>query len=114
MSVKYTILKSTVRMFGVNKIMAQPYDELKKKFGTGKKPPAIPRLADDEMKISVLKICGFPTLYIRHKNKTDYIGIYLAGGGSAEACKNQRKRYAAALLSVIRQVLSFGRLCYAV
>ncbi|MGN0655683.1 MAG: alpha/beta hydrolase [Ruminiclostridium sp.] len=81
MSVKYTFLKSVVRMLHVNKMMAEPYDELKRKFKTGKKSPAIPHLTDDEMEICVLKICDNPTLYIRHKKRTAHVGIYLAGGG---------------------------------
>lgn len=81
MSVKYTILKAMFHIIPIQKFMAKPYDELMKMFHTAEAKPSIPELKDPELTVQTHKVEKFPVLEISHKKKSDYVCIYVAGGG---------------------------------
>lgn len=81
MSLKYSILKTMFHIIPMQKIMAKPYAELMKMFHTAEAKPSIPQLKDPEFTFQTHKIENFPVLEISHKKKTDYVCIYVAGGG---------------------------------
>lgn len=81
MSLKYSIIKTMFHIIPMQKIMAKPYDELMKTFHTAEATPSIPQLNDPEFTFQTHKIENFPVLEISHKKKTDYVCIYVAGGG---------------------------------
>lgn len=81
MSLKYTIIKTIFHIIPMQKIMAKPYDELIKLFHTAEAKPSIPRLEDPEFTFQTHKVENFPVLEISHKKKSDYVCIYVAGGG---------------------------------
>ena len=81
MSLKYSIIKTMFHIIPIQKVMAKPYDELLKTFHTAEAKPSIPELKDPEFTFQTHKVDGFPVLEISHKKKTDYVCIYVAGGG---------------------------------
>lgn len=81
MSVKYTLIKKVIAIINVQKIMAQPYDNLQRIFKTAKAQPNIPKLSDPELDFLVFKINGFPVLYVKHKHPVKGVCVYVAGGG---------------------------------
>lgn len=81
MSVKYTVLKAMFRIVPMQKIMAKPYEELTKLFHTETAKPSIPNLSDPELTFETRMVGNSPVLEISHKKKTDYVCIYVAGGG---------------------------------
>ena len=81
MSVRYTILKTMFHIIPIQKFMAKPYDELMKMFHTAEAKPSIPELKDPELTVQTHKVEKFPVLEISHKKKSDYVCIYVAGGG---------------------------------
>lgn len=81
MSVRYTILKTMFHIIPIQKFMAKPYDELMKLFRTAEAKPSIPELKDPELTFQAHTIENFPVLEISHKKKSDYVCIYVAGGG---------------------------------
>ena len=81
MSLKYSIIKTMFHIIPIQKVMAKPYDELLKTFHTAEAKPSIPELKDPEFTFQTHKVDNFPVLEISHKKKTDYVCIYVAGGG---------------------------------
>lgn len=81
MSLKYIILKAMFHIIPMQKIMAKPYDELTKLFHTADAKPSIPRLEDPELTFQTHMAENFPVLEISHKKKSDYVCIYVVGGG---------------------------------
>lgn len=81
MSLKYSIIKTMFHIIPIQKVMAKPYDELLKTFHTAEAKPSIPELKDPEFTFQTHKVDNFPVLKISHKKKTDYVCIYVAGGG---------------------------------
>lgn len=81
MSLKYSIIKTMFHIIPIQKVMAKPYDELLKTFHTAEAKPSIPELKDPEFTFQTHKVDSFPVLEISHKKKTDYVCIYVAGGG---------------------------------
>ena len=81
MSLKYTIIKAIFHIVPVQQMMAKPYDELIKMFHTAEAKPSIPQLKDSELTFETHKIGKSPVLAVSHKKKTDYVCIYVAGGG---------------------------------
>ena len=81
MSVKYTMLKAVFRILPVQQMMAKPYEELLKLFKTAEAKPKIPRLQDPDFMAETYLVEEFPVLTISHKKKTDFVCIYVAGGG---------------------------------
>ena len=81
MSLKYSIIKTMFHIIPIQKVMAKPYDELLKTFHTAEAKPFIPELKDPEFTFQTHKVDNFPVLEISHKKKTDYVCIYVAGGG---------------------------------
>lgn len=65
----------------MQKMMAKPYDELLKMFHTAEAKPVIPELKDPELTFQTHKVESFPVLEISHKKKSEYVCIYVAGGG---------------------------------
>ena len=81
MSLKYTIIKAVFHVVPVQKVMAKPYEELMKLFHTAEAKPSIPSLKDPEFMFQTHEVEEFPVLEISHKKKSDYVCIYVAGGG---------------------------------
>ncbi len=81
MSLKYSIIKTMFHIIPIQKVMAKPYEELLKTFHTAEAKPSIPELKDPEFTFQTHKVDNFPVLEISHKKKTDYVCIYVAGGG---------------------------------
>ena len=81
MSLKYTVIKTMFYIIPMQKIMAKPYEELVKLFHTEEARPSIPDLKDAELTFQTHKVENFPVLEISHKKKSDYVCIYVAGGG---------------------------------
>ena len=81
MSLKYTIIKTLFHIIPIQQMMAKPYDELMKMFHTAEAKPSIPQLKDPEFTYQTHRIENYPVLEISHKKKTDYVCIYVAGGG---------------------------------
>lgn len=81
MSLKYSIIKTMFHIIPIQKVMAKPYDELLKTFHTAEAKPSIPELKDPKFTFQTHKVDNFPVLEISHKKKTDYVCIYVAGGG---------------------------------
>ncbi len=81
MSLKYSIIKTLFHIIPMQKMMAKPYDELLKMFHTAEAKPAIPELKDPELTFQTHKVESFPVLEISHKKKSEYVCIYVAGGG---------------------------------
>lgn len=81
MSLKYSIIKTMFHIIPMQKMMAKPYDELLKMFHTAEAKPVIPELKDPELTFQTHKVESFPVLEISHKKKSEYVCIYVAGGG---------------------------------
>lgn len=81
MSLKYTIIKKLFHIIPMQKVMAKPYDELLKTFHTAGAKPSIPQLNDPELSFQTHRIGESPVLEISHKQKSEYLCIYVAGGG---------------------------------
>ena len=81
MSIKYSIVKTIFHIIPMQKMMAKPYDELTKMFHTAEAKPIIPQLKDSELTFQTHRVENFPVLEISHKKKSDYLCIYVAGGG---------------------------------
>lgn len=81
MSLKYSIIKTMFHIIPIQKMMAKPYDELIKMFHTTEAKPTIPDLKDPELIFQTQTVENQPVLEISHKKKSDYLCIYVAGGG---------------------------------
>lgn len=81
MSVKYAVLKRAARLLNFQKIMAQPYSKLQETFKTAAATPKIPVLQDPELTFETQTLCGQPVLYIKHKQATQKVCVYVVGGG---------------------------------
>lgn len=92
MSLKYSVLSGVMRAINMQKFMAQPYSELKKRFKTGKKELRIPELSDPEFCFTVSEIAGSPVLFIRHKKNVGRACIYLTGGGMLKYPKTRQAK----------------------
>lgn len=82
MSVKYAVLKRAARLLNFQKIMAQPYSKLQETFKTAAATPKIPVLQDPEFTFETQTLCGQPVLYIKHKQATQKVCVYVVGGGN--------------------------------
>lgn len=81
MSLKYAVIKALFHIIPMQKVMAKPYEELLKTFHTAEAKPVIPDLKDPELNFQTHEVEKFPVLEISHKKKSDYVCIYIAGGG---------------------------------
>ena len=91
-SVKYAMAKGVVRAMNMQKLMAMPYEKLKKQFKTGEKGPQIPQLSDPDFEFTTTQIKESKVLFIKHKEATDQVCIYLTGGGMLKYPKPQQAR----------------------
>ena len=106
MSVKYTVLKVMFRIIPMQKIMAKPYEKLIQLFHTETAKPSIPHLSDPELIFETKMVGDSPVLDISHKKKTDYVCIYVAGGGMLKYPKpSQAKELIALAKETGRNVL---------
>ena len=67
-----------------NTRMHRGIDAINRRFRnvhTAEAKPSIPELKDPEFTFQTHKVDNFPVLEISHKKKTDYVCIYVAGGG---------------------------------
>lgn len=81
MSIKYSIIKTMFHILPMQRMMAKPYDELLKLFKTTEAKPLIPKLKDSELAFDTHMIGESPVLAVSHKKKTDFVCIYVVGGG---------------------------------
>lgn len=81
MSLKYTIIKAIFHIVPVQRMMAKPYDELIKMFHTVEAKPSIPKLKDSELTFATHQVGKSSVLAVSHKKKSDYVCIYVVGGG---------------------------------
>ncbi len=81
MSIKYKILKRTVRLLNIKKAGSKPADEIiaiKKKQN---KRLVIPKLNDTEIKCGRISVDGFTVLRMTHRNKAKRANMFVIGGG---------------------------------
>lgn len=81
MSIEYQLLKKSARLLHLQKLMALPYDQLMRLFGTKRRIPVIPCVDEPDLKGSICMIGSSPVLLIRHVHKSDALCIYVIGGG---------------------------------
>lgn len=113
MSIKYTFIKKIIAIINVQKIMAQPYDNLQKIFKTAKAQPNIPKLSDPELDFSVFEINGFPVLYVKHKNSVKGVCVYVVGGGMLKYPKKAQAKQMIKYAKELRRdmILPYYPLC---
>ena len=81
MSIKYSIIKGLFHIIPMQRMMAKSYDELIKLFKTREAKPVIPELKDQTLTFETHQVKGCPVLAVSHKKKTDFVCIYVVGGG---------------------------------
>ena len=85
-------MKKIVSSIHVRKIMAQPYEKLRKTFKTEKARPNIPKLSDPELDFSVFKVNDSPVLCVKHKIQAKGVCVFVSGGGMLKYPKPSQAR----------------------
>ena len=82
MTLKYEILKKTVKMVGLKKQWeGASVEELLKKKRRDNAKNKIPNIRDDAFDISTVQVMGFPVLRMIHRQKVNKANLFLIGGG---------------------------------
>ena len=86
MSLKYEILKKSVRLLGLKKMWeGASVEEILEKKRKDNEKNKIPNLKDDAFTIRLTDVMGFPVLKLIHKEKVDKANLFLIGGGMISA-----------------------------
>ena len=82
MSLKYELLKGFVRLIGLKKMWKlDDLDTFLQKRREINAKTKIPELKDDEIEVRKIEVMGFPVLKMIHKKKTEYVNMFIIGGG---------------------------------